>query len=132
MQLTGHASYTAISRGCAPISNVFQPIGEKPGQVYHKNALRNRIMEGTKSNDYRYTVFQRHRNEIGGSLTTLWLGHSEWLPSLSKPVPFIGRQHRREYGVICQVENRDQKLPNIGKPNTQVKSPCRRLKSKLA
>lgn len=130
--LTGHDSYTAISGGCTPIGDVLHAIGEKAGQVYHKHALRDRVVEGTETNDYWQTVFQGHRDEVGGSLMTLWLGHSKWLSNLPKPIPFVGHQHSREYGIIRQVEKRDHKLPEIGEPDTQVKSGCRRLRSTSA
>lgn len=122
MQLTGDDSYTAIPCGYTSIGNVFHPIGEEPGQANHKYALRDGIMEKSNTKDDRDTIFQGHRGGIGGSLKTLWFSHSEWLSSLPKPVPFIGHKHRREYGVICQVQKGNDKLPDIGKHNAQVKS----------
>ncbi len=131
--LTSHDSYTAIARCCSPTGDVFHAIREEAGKVYPKHALRNRVVEDTESKDDWQTVFQGHRDEVGGSLMTLWLGHSKWLSSLSEPIPFIGHKHSRENGIIRQVEDRNCKLPDVGEPNTEVKAACRRrLRSKLA
>ena len=130
--LTGHDSYTAIPRGCTSIGDVFPSIGEETRQIYHKNALRDGVVEGTDRHEYRQAISQGHGDEIGRSLMTLWLRHSKWLSSLPKSVPFLGHQHSREYGVIRQIEKRDDKLPEIGKPNAQIKSAHGRLRSTLA
>ena len=89
-------------------------------------------MEGTDRDEYRQAISQGHGDEIGRSLMTLWLRHSKWLSSLPKSVPFVGHQHSREYGVMCQIEKRDDKLPEIGKTNAQIKSAHGRLRSTLA
>ena len=130
--LTSHDSYTAIPRCRSPNGDVFHAVREEAGQVYHKHALRNRVVEGTESNQDYQTVFQGHRDEVGGSLMTLWLGHSEWLSSLPESVPFIGHQHSRDHGIIRQIEDRNHKLPEVGEPNIAVEAACRRrLRSKL-
>ena len=63
---------------------------------------------------------------------TLWLRHSKWLSSLPKSVPLVGHQHSREYGVIRQVEEREDKLPEIGERNAHVKSVHGRLRGTSA
>ena len=98
--LTDDDSYATIPRGCGPIGDVFHAIGEETGQVHHKHALRNRVVEKGESKEYWETIFQGHRDGVGGSLKTLWLRHSKWLPDLSISVPFVGYKHSREYGVV--------------------------------
>ena len=98
--LTGDDSYATITRGCGPIGDVFHAIGEETGQVHHKYALRNCVVENGESKECWETVFQGQRDGVGGSLKTLWLRHSKRLPSLSKSVPFVGYKHSREHGVV--------------------------------
>ncbi len=83
---------TQLSRGYTAIGDVFRSIGEEARQVYHKCALRDGVVECTEHDESRQAIPQGHGDEMGGSLMTLWLRHSKWLPSLPKSVPLVGHE----------------------------------------
>ena len=85
-----------------------------------KNALRDSVVEGIECDEYRQAISQGHGDEIGRSLMTMWLCNSKWLSSLPKSVPFVSYQHSREYGVIRQIEKKEDELLKIGKQNAQI------------
>ena len=107
LELTCYNSYAIISRIDASVGNILHAVGEISVPVYYKDALRNRPIEQANGGYNWYTILQWYRNRVTGSLNALGRRDSERFSRCREPVPLISYEHSREYGVVGEIQERD-------------------------